>query len=292
MGGLCLIAVPAPLSWIGYEHAYGAKVSRHKGPRFVYSVSPPRGAAAATTHPLTTDPNHSYTHSTAAHFVRHRSHTHIRPPYSAVEMSSSRSSATSSPSSTGSALPPGLYPYPSFTLAVVPNPTMSGKKTAPPQIAALPSFAHSLSAFPNMTAVANDMVHYGTLGRNKELSEAKVRSYFLVPSCPSMSSSRHNPLPVEHGAPAPSDAPTHARLAHFSTRTSPLSTRPASVRTNAPSIRSVEHAALASCRSPWFRRRRWGACDPAAQEGCRAAVGESFAGYSCRDVTYMTVQSR
>ncbi|CDO72290.1 hypothetical protein BN946_scf184970.g142 [Trametes cinnabarina] len=44
-----------------------------------------------------------------------------------------------------------------------------------PPIASLPSLAHSLSAFPTMTFVTNDMVHYGTLGRKKGVSEAKVR---------------------------------------------------------------------------------------------------------------------
>ncbi|KAI0793147.1 hypothetical protein BC629DRAFT_351332 [Irpex lacteus] len=41
-------------------------------------------------------------------------------------------------------------------------------------IAALPSFAHSLSALPRMTSVSSDMVHYGTLSRTKQASEAKT----------------------------------------------------------------------------------------------------------------------
>ncbi|KAI0698105.1 hypothetical protein BC835DRAFT_1413249 [Cytidiella melzeri] len=43
-------------------------------------------------------------------------------------------------------------------------------------IAALPSFAHSLSALPRMTSVTSDMVHYGTLSRTKQASEAKLHT--------------------------------------------------------------------------------------------------------------------
>ncbi|KAI0345497.1 hypothetical protein BDW22DRAFT_1426189 [Trametopsis cervina] len=44
----------------------------------------------------------------------------------------------------------------------------------PSSIAALPSFAHSLSSLPTMTSVTNDMVHYSTHGRTKQASEAKL----------------------------------------------------------------------------------------------------------------------
>ncbi|KAI0088704.1 hypothetical protein BDY19DRAFT_994068 [Irpex rosettiformis] len=46
----------------------------------------------------------------------------------------------------------------------------------PSSIAALPSFAHSLSALPRMTSVTSDMVHYGTLARTKQASEAKLQT--------------------------------------------------------------------------------------------------------------------
>ncbi|KAI0823277.1 hypothetical protein BC628DRAFT_1325394 [Trametes gibbosa] len=47
---------------------------------------------------------------------------------------------------------------------------------AAPTIASLPSLAHSLSIFPTMTVVTNDMVHYGMLCRTKGESEAKLNS--------------------------------------------------------------------------------------------------------------------
>ena len=53
--------------------------------------------------------------------------------------------------------------------------TSSASSTPASPITALPSFTHSLSAFPTMTAVSSDMVHYGNLGRTKQASEAKVR---------------------------------------------------------------------------------------------------------------------
>ncbi|KAI0691143.1 hypothetical protein C8T65DRAFT_745552 [Cerioporus squamosus] len=46
-----------------------------------------------------------------------------------------------------------------------------GPLPAPTSIAALPSFAHSLSAYPTMTVVTNDMVHYGTRVRTKDASD-------------------------------------------------------------------------------------------------------------------------
>lgn len=52
----------------------------------------------------------------------------------------------------------------------------STSSTPAASIAALPSFTHSLSAFPTMTAVSSDMVHYGTLGRAKQASEAKLNT--------------------------------------------------------------------------------------------------------------------
>ncbi|CAL1713772.1 unnamed protein product [Somion occarium] len=54
---------------------------------------------------------------------------------------------------------------------------MSSTPSSPtPSIAALPSFTHSLSSFPTMTSVAHDMVHYGNLGRTKNVSEAKLNT--------------------------------------------------------------------------------------------------------------------
>lgn len=58
------------------------------------------------------------------------------------------------------------------------NTSSSSRPAAPlpatPSIASLPSLAHSLSSFPTMTVVTNDMVHYGTLVRTKDASD-KVR---------------------------------------------------------------------------------------------------------------------
>ncbi|KAI0783496.1 hypothetical protein C8Q75DRAFT_437258 [Abortiporus biennis] len=79
--------------------------------------------------------------------------------FSAGSLSSSYSSSTMS--SCASTLPASTR-------------TMKQTNKSTPAIASLPSFAHSLSSFPNMTSVANDMVHYGTMGRTKNLSEAKL----------------------------------------------------------------------------------------------------------------------
>ncbi|RPD56705.1 hypothetical protein L226DRAFT_525214 [Lentinus tigrinus ALCF2SS1-7] len=54
-----------------------------------------------------------------------------------------------------------------------------GPLPATPSIAALPSLAHSLSAFPTMTVVTNDMVHYGTFVRTKDAND-KLNSALLV----------------------------------------------------------------------------------------------------------------
>ncbi|PSS38114.1 hypothetical protein PHLCEN_2v21 [Hermanssonia centrifuga] len=51
-----------------------------------------------------------------------------------------------------------------------------GTSAAKPSIAALPSFTHSLSAFPTMTAVTSDMVYYGALGKTRSVSEAKLNT--------------------------------------------------------------------------------------------------------------------
>ncbi|OSC98185.1 hypothetical protein PYCCODRAFT_1023133 [Trametes coccinea BRFM310] len=91
---------------------------------------------------------------------------------------SSSSSLSSSPASSLSSAPlatwsPALQLNTMNAASTRTPPQLHGK--APP-IASLPSLAHSLSAFPNMTVVANDMVHYGTLGRTKGVSEAKLTS--------------------------------------------------------------------------------------------------------------------
>ncbi|GBE85458.1 hypothetical protein SCP_0706450 [Sparassis crispa] len=75
--------------------------------------------------------------------------------------SSSSSTASCASSSYGS---PHMHPT---------RPTRPSAGT--PAIASLPSFAHSLSSFPTMTAVTNDMVHYGS-GRAKRASEAKLNT--------------------------------------------------------------------------------------------------------------------
>ncbi|PIL34868.1 hypothetical protein GSI_02655 [Ganoderma sinense ZZ0214-1] len=56
----------------------------------------------------------------------------------------------------------------------------SSSSPASASIAALPSLAHSLSSFPNMTFVTNDMVHYGNLGRTKGASQAKLNSALRI----------------------------------------------------------------------------------------------------------------
>ncbi|KAI0747495.1 hypothetical protein C8Q74DRAFT_505738 [Fomes fomentarius] len=63
------------------------------------------------------------------------------------------------------------------------NTPSSSRPAAPlpatPSIASLPSLAHSLSSFPTMTVVTNDMVHYGTLVRTKDASD-KLNSALLL----------------------------------------------------------------------------------------------------------------
>ncbi|PCH40455.1 hypothetical protein WOLCODRAFT_88698 [Wolfiporia cocos MD-104 SS10] len=56
------------------------------------------------------------------------------------------------------------------------HPTNSQAQSAPPtpSITALPSLAHSLSSFPSMTSVTNDMVHYGMSCHTKSFSETKL----------------------------------------------------------------------------------------------------------------------
>ncbi|KAI0629932.1 hypothetical protein C8Q77DRAFT_1075867 [Trametes polyzona] len=103
--------------------------------------------------------------------------------------SSSSSSASSSSSSSFSPSPasslssaPSAWPAHLSTMntlsASTRPPAAQAQRHAPAgaTIAALPSLAHSLSAFPTMTVVTNDMVHYGMLGHTKGASEAKLNS--------------------------------------------------------------------------------------------------------------------
>ncbi|KAJ8496281.1 hypothetical protein ONZ51_g1199 [Trametes cubensis] len=102
---------------------------------------------------------------------------------SASSSSSSSSSRSPSPVSSLSSAPltawsrPIPPPHTSMSTAKTSTagPTRGSVPGPAPPIASLPSLAHSLSAFPTMTVVTNDMVHYGTLGRTKGVSEAKVR---------------------------------------------------------------------------------------------------------------------
>lgn len=106
------------------------------------------------------------------------------PPTKRIPMSTSTASSSFS---SGSSLSSSQSPW-SHSLSHPPPPcimnttaTTSASRTngalpATPSIAAFPSLTHSLSAFPTMTMVTNDMVHYGTLGRTKGASEAKVRA--------------------------------------------------------------------------------------------------------------------
>ena len=81
-------------------------------------------------------------------------------PYKlAMSVYSGQSSRTSSTKTSKSSSAMSTTPY---------------RTSTPPPITALPSFTHSLSAFPSMTSVTSDMVHYGTLGRTKSVSEARV----------------------------------------------------------------------------------------------------------------------
>ncbi|KAI9068735.1 hypothetical protein FKP32DRAFT_1561039 [Trametes sanguinea] len=106
------------------------------------------------------------------------------PPRARVPMSSmSPSSSSSSSLSSSPASSLSSAPLATWTPALQLDTMNAASTRTPPQlhgqappIASLPSLAHSLSAFPNMTVVANDMVHYGTLGRTKGVSEAKLTS--------------------------------------------------------------------------------------------------------------------
>ncbi|KAI0775608.1 hypothetical protein BD413DRAFT_611122 [Trametes elegans] len=88
---------------------------------------------------------------------------------------SSQSSALRAWSFPPSHLPPPPHMNASMSTSTSTADALSTRPPAPP-IASFPSLAHSLSAFPTMTAVAHDMVHYGTLGRTKGVSEAKLNS--------------------------------------------------------------------------------------------------------------------
>ncbi|KAJ3548584.1 hypothetical protein NM688_g5276 [Phlebia brevispora] len=76
------------------------------------------------------------------------------------------------------------------------------RTSTPPVITALPSFTHSLSAFPSMTSVTNDMVSYGTLGRTKSVSEARLNSALQTTkqrrdTLPHMTSATSPPSPTD-----------------------------------------------------------------------------------------------
>lgn len=93
-----------------------------------------------------------------------------------IQLSSSSSSRSSS-----STLPT-FKSFASLMMTANNGSADSSPATSPPptpaaSIAALPSFTHSLSAFPTMTSVENDMVHYGTLGRSRDISKAKVSTH-------------------------------------------------------------------------------------------------------------------
>ncbi|KAI0369435.1 hypothetical protein BV20DRAFT_1053254 [Pilatotrama ljubarskyi] len=93
--------------------------------------------------------------------------------------SASSSSLSSSPASSLASAPSAwspLLPHMNGTKTASTLPPVQRHVQAAPQIASLPSLAHSLSSFPTMTVVTNDMVHYGTLGRTKGASEAKLNS--------------------------------------------------------------------------------------------------------------------
>ncbi|OCH85640.1 hypothetical protein OBBRIDRAFT_838805 [Obba rivulosa] len=80
---------------------------------------------------------------------------------------------------------------------------MSRPKAPAPAIAALPSLAHSLSSFPTMTTVSQDMVHYGTMGRTKKIGEAKLNSALQ------RTKQRQNAIPSPPIMPSPA---THTQL--------------------------------------------------------------------------------
>ncbi|KAH9849490.1 hypothetical protein C2E23DRAFT_888203 [Lenzites betulinus] len=101
-------------------------------------------------------------------------------------MSCSASSSCSFSSSTASSHSAALCAWPPQPLHMSTVNTASTRppaaqrhlspSAAVPTIASLPSLAHSLSTFPTMTVVTNDMVHYGMLCRTKGESEAKLNS--------------------------------------------------------------------------------------------------------------------
>ncbi|KAH9948295.1 hypothetical protein B0H21DRAFT_690295 [Amylocystis lapponica] len=91
---------------------------------------------------------------------------------------------------------------PSLWYAASMHPTrLPASPPSSPSIAALPSLAHSLSAFPNMTAVSTDMVHYGTHARTKDISEAKLNEALR------RTRQRQNAIPTQPADPALSNTP-------------------------------------------------------------------------------------
>ncbi|KAI0671243.1 hypothetical protein C8Q78DRAFT_847051 [Trametes maxima] len=119
--------------------------------------------------------SHSRPRPSAASFVRFISPA--RPRTRAMSSSSSASSSSLSPSPASSlSSAPSLAAWSPSHMNTVNTASSRPPAQGAPTIASLPSLAHSLSAFPTMTAVTNDMVHYGTLGRTKGVSEAKLYS--------------------------------------------------------------------------------------------------------------------
>ncbi|RDX48739.1 hypothetical protein OH76DRAFT_1351669 [Lentinus brumalis] len=118
------------------------------------------------------------------HMPPHRAPVPMSRPaasHSSFSSASSLSSATSSWSSSLSHYH-NLAHRPDMTQANQPSSSRTPKPVplpGPSSIASLPSFAHSLSAFPTMTVVTNDMVHYGTRVRTKDASD-KLNSALLI----------------------------------------------------------------------------------------------------------------
>ncbi|EPS95557.1 hypothetical protein FOMPIDRAFT_157550 [Fomitopsis schrenkii] len=94
-----------------------------------------------------------------------------------MRSASPSSAAASSPSSFHLHLSGPLYSMQSTSTR--PHGSSSSPSTPPPSIAALPSLAHSLSAFPTMTSVTKDMVHYGMSKHQRDASEAKLNEALL-----------------------------------------------------------------------------------------------------------------
>ena len=128
------------------------------------------------------------------------------PPYPPAPVPMSRSTSSvastssfspaSSLSSAASSWSPSLSHYqdlshrPAMNQAnQPPSSRTSGPLPATHSIASLPSLAHSLSAFPTMTVVTNDMVHYGTLVRTKDASD-KVSTLATAPRLPARGGAR------------------------------------------------------------------------------------------------------